>query len=121
MGDLTEHFSEHEFECKHCGERNIQDGVVEIAESVRVFFGRAVTVSSGYRCMEWNCTPCEDGGPGSNEHSQHPLGTAADLYVEGVAPSIAYAYLDETYGSAIGLGLYDWGVHVDTRGYRARW
>ena len=101
----------------------IQMPVVEIGQALRDHYGVPVNCSSGFRCYEWNRVPVSEGGPGSNDRSQHPLGTAADYQVEGVEPEDVYNWLELNAAElgVGGLGLYDWGVHVDTRDGTARW
>ncbi len=76
--------------------------------------GRPITVGSGYRTTLWN--GIVDGG----EFSQHPLGTALDLYPP-TGWTIARFYeaiyrIARQTGSAIsGLGLYPNFVHIDIR------
>jgi uncharacterized protein YcbK (DUF882 family) len=72
-------------------------------------------VTSGYRCA--NCNKAVGGA----ENSYHLFGMAADIWVEGISPR-QLAEVAENIGFD-GIGIYpDQGfVHVDVRGYRARW
>ena len=54
------------------------------------------------------------------ENSQHVFGRAADVQLPEGWTVEQLAELAEECG-ADGIGVYDWGVHVDTRGYIARW
>jgi len=38
-----------------------------------------------------------------------------------VEPKEVYDFLDDLFPNSLGLGLYNWGVHVDMRPKRARW
>lgn len=58
------------------------------------------------------------------DHAQHCLGKAADTYIEGV-PNLTLAEYYCTLPTVGGVGIYDWGVHVDERpregGVIAKW
>lgn len=74
LGDLTEHFSKHEFRCRcNCGEWFMDPVFTRALERVRQDFGQPMTVNSGYRCEAHNKK--EGGVPGS----AHTLGLAADV------------------------------------------
>jgi len=49
-------------------------------EEVRLLFGKAIYVSSGYRCLKLNRAI------GSKDTSQHVLGCAADFHINGYTP-----------------------------------
>ena len=53
-------------------------------------------------------------------NSQHLYGLAADLHSEA-APAKMKAVAEEVLGHTGGIGLYGWGIHVDTRAGYARW
>jgi uncharacterized protein YcbK (DUF882 family) len=73
MGDLTEHFSRSEFDCKcGCGRNGIKMALVEKLEKVRQMLGKRMVVTSGYRCLKHN------GNVGSTT-SSHVKGLAADI------------------------------------------
>lgn len=126
MGDLSRNFSRGEFQCTGCRGRECPHGynrghgiatcdaeLLAILEDVRTHFGgRAVTVTSGFRCPERN--RAVGGAPGG----QHPRGTAADIVVKGVKPSDVFAYLDPRHDG--GLGNYAGFTHIDVRPYRVR-
>ena len=116
---LSEHFDSSEFACK-CGCGGLHNGadinprLVQVLERMRQRCGRPLVISSGYRCPKHNA---EEGGVWN---SQHVYGNAADVLVpDGMNIGELYE-LAEMCG-ADGIGLYDWGVHVDVRGYQARW
>lgn len=74
MGDLTEHFSAYEFQCKcGCGERKVSDDLVAKLEIVRQMYGSSIKITSGYRCLEHNTAI--GGSPGSS----HIDGEAVDI------------------------------------------
>ena len=78
-------------------------------------------VAGGQRCQEWNKIR------GGAEKSQHLTGTAADIYgkADGVTDSalrqeIEDIALDMNTKGGVGYGAR-YIVHVDIRGYKARW
>ena len=88
---------------------------------LRNYTGRAITVNSAYRSPEHNS---KIGGALS---SQHLLGKAADITIEGLKPAEVYRLIDELIGMGLmlqgGLGLYEKKgfVHYDIRKTKARW
>ena len=116
---LSEHFDSTEFACKcGCGGMNTGAGVdprlVEVLEKMRQSLGVPLVLSCAYRCPNHNY---EVGGV---SNSQHVYGKAADvLKPEGV--SLQRLYNAAELAGADGIGMYAWGVHVDVRGYAARW
>ena len=113
---FTRHFKQSEFACKHCGESKPNLALAIILEDVREAFSAPVTINSSYRCEEHNKAV------GGATSSQHLLGTAADIVVQGVSPEEVYSYLSiRPYADNIGLGKYNTFTHIDVRGHRARW
>lgn len=116
---LSEHFDSSEFACKcGCGGLNsgcdVSSRLVEVLESMRVYLNTPLELSCGYRC------PTHNYEVGGVSNSFHIYGLAADVQTpEGLTPEIL-AEVAEKCG-ADGIGIYDWGVHVDVRGYPARW
>lgn len=91
--------------------------LIDLCNAIREEFGRPLKVNSGYRSPEHN----ESVGGVSN--SLHTLGQAADLAplakdMEHIAKLHRIAKKLNPSG---GVGLYDTFVHVDVRGYAARW
>jgi uncharacterized protein YcbK (DUF882 family) len=75
-----------------------------------------VTVTSGVRCASHNAAI--GGAPGS----QHVLGKAADIQVEGRTPEEVAQYLNEEYSGKYGIGTYSSWVHIDVKdGPKRRW
>ena len=108
---LREHFSKEEMACKHCGalppygmSNMLMDGLEELRRRI----GKPVIINSGYRCPYWNK---HEGGV---YNSQHVLGTAADIYVEGMGVYELAKICKEIFD---GVGEYyqDEFVHVDMR------
>lgn len=116
MGDLSTNFDRVEFECHcGCGFDTVDSFLLEVLQWLRTKTGKKVTLTSACRCFEWNRVPISEGGPGSNDNSQHPLGRGGDVKVEGMTPLKVYELLDAHYGNKVSLGLYKTFVHVDTR------
>lgn len=112
---LSEHFDSSEFTCKcGCGEFWIVDKLIRLLEAMRAKCGCPLIINSGYRCPEHNAAV------GGVPNSQHVLGTAADVQLPDGMTVDELANIAEECG-ADGIGKYDWGVHVDVRGYKARW
>lgn len=85
--------------------------LVAALEELRELVARPIVIVSGYRC------PVHNAAVGGAPHSQHMLGTAADI-----RPGVASRADAERVGFR-GIGsLGKWAVHVDVRdGARARW
>ena len=120
--DDLKYFSKKEFKCK-CGGRycngfpaEIDRGMVEIADAIRERLDKPIGVNSGLRCQEWNRLQ------GGVSNSQHRYGTAADLgKPDGVTPAQMAKVAEEIMGNTGGIGIYSWGIHIDTRKTKSRW
>ena len=116
---LSEHFDSSEFACKcGCGGMNKGAGVnprlVQGLEAMRQMCGCPLELSCAYRC------PTHNAKVGGVWNSQHVYGEAADVQTPpGYTPSELYAIAERA--GADGIGIYEWGVHVDVRAYAARW
>lgn len=110
------HFKPQEFACKHCGEIKIDINLLEKLEELRTAIGnKPIIVNSGYRC------PTHNKAVGGAAKSQHMYGRAADIRVKDMSPRILEKYADTVFANGgVGMGG-NVIVHVDTRGYRARW
>lgn len=118
MGNLSKNFSRWEFACKDKCDFDVADiELVNVLQKLRDYFNKSVTISSGCRCLSYNRAKCKD----SSDTSQHVKGKAADIIVKGVWPVTVYYYLDTTYPTKYGIGLYDTFVHIDVRSIKARW
>jgi uncharacterized protein YcbK (DUF882 family) len=120
---LSDHFWSFEMAC-HC--RRAECDVIYVdmdhieyleikrAEIAKVF-GHELPfiVMSGHRCVDHN-KDC-GGKPGS----YHLIGKATDIYIPGHNMSMLAKY----FSDADGLGTYisDNFLHIDNRGYKARW
>ena len=116
---LSKHFKKREFACKcGCGlglnDGDVNPELIEVLEDVREHFGRPVVINSGLRCKEHNARV------GGAKMSQHLFGTASDIRVQGVEPSVVHKYLIEKYPDKYGIGKYKTFTHIDVRDYKAR-
>jgi hypothetical protein len=120
--DDIEFFSKKEFRCK-CGGRycngypaEIDLKMVRYADEIRRRIGKPIGVNSGLRCSQWNQI---QGGASS---SQHMYGTAADLgKPSGVSVAEMVAIAEDVIGNTGGIGIYSWGIHIDSRKTKSRW
>jgi len=121
---LTNNFSLSEFDCKDGSKmppevfNNILLLVKEL-QTLRDFIGKPITINSGYRSPEYNKKI------GGASRSQHLLGKAADIRVEGVSPRELRGVIEELIKdgrlSFKGIGAYSNFIHVDIRSKKARW
>ena len=114
---ITPHFRVYEFACTDGSDPVfISQALVDILENIRVHFGAAVTINSGYRTVSYNKQVS-----GSASKSQHCNGLAADIRVAGVSPDRVADYAEQLLGDHGGVGIYDTFVHVDVRANKSRW
>lgn len=120
---LAPDFKVRELRCKDGTDTVMVDEVlVLLLQCVREHFGKAVTITSGYR------TPAHNTKVGGVKGSQHLLGRAADIRVQGISVEDAAAYAESLMPDWGGVGRYPvkagratgW-VHLDTRADKARW
>ena len=121
---MTNNFSLKEFESNDGSEMpsDVYLNIVKLVgqlQFLRDYTGRAITVNSGYRSPEYNAKI------GGVKNSQHLLGKAADIRIEGMKPKEVHSIIEEliSKGDMLqgGLGLYSSFVHYDFRGRKARW
>ena len=117
MGDLSKHFSRSEFMCKcgGCTCDTVDAELIRVLEGIRRHFDKPVSITSGVRCKHHNKAV------GGSEQSQHLLGRAADILVDGVSPKTVQEYINGKFEDWYGLGCYPFFTHIDTRRTRARW
>jgi len=113
---LSPHFALRELACKcvKCAGNTPADEfdpyLLDVLEGLRRAYG-PIIVNSGFRCPKHNADV------GGSPTSQHLLGRAADI-----VPKLhrdpetfdAIADVAEAIG-ATGIGVYEWGIHVDVR------
>ena len=120
---MAKYFKDIELACKcrrcagqvNTGPNGIDPKLYDLLDRIRERTGYPIYINSGYRCPEHNA---EVGGV---PDSQHVQGIAADIRSEMIGVE-RLAQIAEEEG-ADGIGIYnDEGfVHVDMRGYKARW
>ena len=116
------YFTRAEFRCK-CGGKfcdgypaEIDMNMVKIADQIREKIGKPITINSGLRCKTHNSNV------GGVSNSQHLLGNAADLGCPiGCTPAQMASIAEEIMGDTGGIGIYPWGIHIDTRSTKSRW
>lgn len=121
---MTEHFSREEFRSKDGAyfPKHAQENLQILAEQLEVLrehFQKPITINSGYRSPEHNAKI------GGTENSQHLLGKAADVVIDGISPDeVADAIEFLIEGKMMkqgGLGRYVDFTHYDIRGKKSRW
>ena len=135
MGDLTKNISQHELTCK-CGKCSVtiqaHEPIIWMVQKACDYFAAEygvekvkLTITSAARCYEYNRIPDKDGGPGSNDESQHPRCSAMDIkiFTDSVqVPTKKVAdYFDHNYPTSCGIGVYKTFTHIDSRSEKARW
>ena len=116
------YFKRAEFRCTcgRCGGFPVepQESIARSVDEIRYRLGIPISIvddgGSGVRCAAHNA---EVGGV---VNSQHLYGLAADLH-SAASPAEMYAVAEDVMGHTGGIGLYSWGIHVDTRPGYARW
>lgn len=93
--------------------------VAEQLQILRDYTERPIKVNSGYRSPEHNEKI------GGSKNSQHKLGKAADIVIQGMKPSDTYKLIEYLIGKEVlkigGLGSYKSFTHIDIRDNKARW
>ena len=118
--DDIKYFSRKEFACKcgKCGGFPVEPDLkmVKVADAIRERLGVPVGVNSGVRCKNHNAAV------GGVSNSQHVYGTAADLgKPSGVSVAKMAKIAEELMPNTGGIGIYSWGIHIDSRKTKSRW
>ena len=120
---LAPDFKVRELRCRDGSDTVMVDETLTVVlQCIREHFGKPVTITSGYR------TAAHNAAVGGAKSSQHLLGRAADIRVEGANVEDVAAYAESLMPDWGGVGRYPvkagratgW-VHVDTRAEKARW
>ena len=120
---LAPSFNTREFRCRDGTDTILVDEALTVVlQCIREHFGKAVTITSGYR------TPAHNAKAGGTRFSQHLYGRAADIRVQGASVEEVAACAERLLHGCGGVGRYPakagraagW-VHVDTRAEKARW
>ena len=108
---ISEHFSLHEFQCRHCGQVKLHPSLLAKLQTLRHQLGTPLVITSGYRCEAHNRTV---GGATSSYHVQ---GMAADIAAGPTnlsVQSLADYCQQMGFGGVGGYGQQGF-VHVDVR------
>jgi len=123
---MTKNFTLKEMSCR-CGcymPKEVLNNVQKLANQlqyIRDCVAMPITINSAYRCEAHNKAV------GGSSNSQHLLGKAADIVIQGLDPVLdTYDYLDDLMLSGEilqgGLGMYKTFTHYDFRGKnKSRW
>ena len=120
---LAPDFKVRELRCKDGTDTvMVDEALTVVLQCIREHFGKPVVITSGYRTAAHNAVV------GGAKSSQHLLGRAADIRVQGVSVENVAAYAESLMPDWGGVGRYPvkagratgW-VHVDTRADKARW
>ncbi len=102
-----------------CSQEGIELNIIRLAQymdKVRACLGNhPLIVTSWYRPAK------ENKRVGGAKNSQHLYGLAVDFKSNYLSPANIYQVLDQWHGHKGGLGKYYKFVHLDLRGYKARW
>lgn len=128
MGATGPHFSESELECRGttcgpsgtgCHVNGCTERLVDALEAFRALVGKPVKVASAYRCPQHNAAT-----PNAAKGSEHTMGEAADIRVDGMTAAELEA-VARKIPAIRGIGRDDHKnyIHVDVRNTLtlARW
>ncbi len=116
---LSKDFNLREFHCRcqypECQTTYVSEELIEALQMLRDAVG-ALNIHDGFRCERHNKDI------GGEEKSFHKMGMAADISSVGIRPeTLANGAKRVTSFRLGGIGIYQWGCHVDVRGVIARW
>lgn len=111
---ISKNFKLKEFQCKDGSQLvKLDSQLLHKLQQLRDVIGKPIIINSGYRTKEYNKRV------GGSPNSQHLKGKAADIKVKGISPEELARKAQEV--GFDGIGIYKTFIHVDTRGYKARW
>jgi uncharacterized protein YcbK (DUF882 family) len=111
---VSKNFKLYEFQCKDGSNLvKVDSELVNKLQQLRETINKPIIINSAYRTIQHNKNV------GGSPTSQHLLGKAADIRVNGMSPKELAKYCEQIgFG---GIGIYNTFVHVDTRTKKARW
>lgn len=113
---LSKHFQVKEFACNDGSDVVLIDPILPVwAEALRTING-AFKPNSSYRTVSYNAS-IKDASP----KSKHCMGIAMDVPAFKATPQELYDLALTLVGDKGGLGIYDWGIHIDNRRIKSRW
>jgi uncharacterized protein YcbK (DUF882 family) len=117
MGATSEHFSNSELACHHCGVNECSPELVEALEKFRTLSGQPVIVNDAYRCAVHNAATAN-----AAKASEHLMGRAADIRISGMTAAQLEAIANKI-PEIKGIGRADnqGYLHIDVREQPARW
>lgn len=122
--ELTNNFNKSEFDCKSGADmpQEVFNNIQKLANQLQIIRNKVsvpVKINSGYRSPEHNTKI------GGSKTSQHLLGKAADIVIDGYTPDEVADLIEELIenGDILqgGLGRYNTFTHYDIRKSKARW
>jgi len=110
------HFGSRELACRHCGKNECTQALLDALEQFRAAAGKPVHVNDAYSC------PVKNAEVGGAKNSQHLLGNAADIRVDGLTGWQLYEIALQC-PLIRGVGRSDFAnyLHVDVRKTPAKW
>lgn len=112
MGDLSMHFSQHEFACEHCGRSHTMSKLLidRLEQIFSIMDAKAIYINSGYRC---------ENNPYGYKTDAHRRGIAADIKVQKKDGSWYNSQDIAEVAERVGFGgigmMLPISCHVDTR------
>ena len=115
---VATNFMLNEFQCTGSGQVHdhvmLCEDLLGRLQKLRTAIGRPIIINSAFRCPERNRQV------GGSPNSQHMLGKAVDIRVNGMTPAQVAAEAEKI--GFKGIGIYRNFVHLDTRtGANSRW
>lgn len=112
---LSTHFKIREMDCpcEDCGTTLVDKLLISQLEAFRTILGSKLTITSGYRCPEYQAQLKLRGYETAKGISSHTKGMAADI-TNGVTPGHELADIAKRVGFT-NIGVGKGFLHVDTR------
>lgn len=123
----NKYFTIDELKCK-CGKCELPkgmptDSLIDTLVEIREYYNKSIVINSGYRC------PSHNKAVGGASKSRHMYGDAVDFIVKDIPTKEVFKHVLQTYNNKpFGIALsinpndeFKGFVHLDTRGYKARW